>query len=140
MPVRVSGMNHARRLTRGEQLFDVHCAVCHGQEGNGRGTASPYLFPPARDFGDGRFRLVSTTNGVPLDRDLVDTLRRGMPGSAMPAWDWLPEEDLWCLAAQVRRLAEVRMAYRLQDEAYFEGEELATRLLPTDSPMGMKAS
>jgi len=126
MPVTISDMSGEKRLARGEELFDTHCAVCHGLEGGGRGEASPYLFPAARDFGDGRFRLVSTTNGVPMDRDLVDTLRRGMPGSAMPAWNWLPEEDLWCLAAHVRRLAEERMTARLKAAAFDEGEQLST--------------
>jgi DMSO reductase family type II enzyme heme b subunit len=126
MPVKISSMRGEERLARGEELFDTHCTVCHGLEGGGRGAASPYLFPAARDFGEGRFRLVSTTNGVPLDLDLVDTLRRGMPGSSMPAWNWLPEEDLWCLASYVRQLTEERMAARLQAEAFDEGAELSS--------------
>ncbi|NOT30013.1 MAG: c-type cytochrome, partial [Planctomycetes bacterium] len=67
--------------------------------------AAPFLFPPARRFDTGRFRLVSSQNGAPFDRDLVATLRRGVPGSAMPGWGWLAEEDLWALADYVRFLA-----------------------------------
>jgi mono/diheme cytochrome c family protein len=42
---------------------------------------------------------------VPSEDDLVATLRRGMPGSTMMSWAWLPEADLHELAREVRRLA-----------------------------------
>lgn len=90
---------------RARELFAVHCAVCHGEDGAGEGEASSYLFPPPRDLTRGLFRLVGTREGVPSRQDLVQTLRRGMPGSAMPSWSWLPEEDLVRLADHVRRLA-----------------------------------
>lgn len=93
------------KLARGEQLFATHCTACHGALGRGDGPAARFVFPPPRRFEAGRFRLVSSENGAPFDRDLVATLRRGIPGSAMPAWSWLEEEDLWALAAWVRFLA-----------------------------------
>ncbi len=103
----------ARELARGAELYADHCALCHGPGGAGNGSAAPLLFPPARDFGRGQFLLVSSTNGVPSDADLAAVLRRGLPGSAMPAFGWMPEEDLAALAAHVRRLAERGLAERL---------------------------
>lgn len=94
-----------QKLARGEQLFATHCTVCHGTLGRGDGPGARFVFPPPRRFETGRFKLVSSENGAPFDRDLVATLRRGIPGSAMPAWGWLAEEDLWALAAWVRFLA-----------------------------------
>ena len=90
---------------RATELYGLHCAVCHGVDGRADGPASPHLDPPAPDFGRGRFRLVSTENAAPSDRDLVATLRHGMPGSSMPSWAWLPDEELEALAQHVRRLA-----------------------------------
>ena len=90
---------------RGAQLFEAQCVLCHGAAGRGDGPAEELLFPAARDFSEGRFKLASTLNGVPTDQDLVDTLRRGMPGSSMPGWAWMPEQDLQALALHVRELA-----------------------------------
>lgn len=109
---------------RGRELYRDHCAVCHGDLGRGDGPAAPHLFPPARDFSTGRFRLVSTASGVPTDDDLLATLRGGMPGSAMPPWDWMPEPDLRELARVVRELAARGLAEDLVEEALDRGEAL----------------
>ncbi len=105
---------------RAVELYSAHCAVCHGEHGNGDGEAAPYLFPPPRDFARGQFRLVSTENGAPTDADLVRVLRRGMPGSAMPPFTWLPEADLTELAAYVRQLAVEGIEQRLQRQGLSE--------------------
>lgn len=118
-----------RELARGAELFAAHCALCHGHAGAGNGPAAPLLFPPARDFGKGQFRLVSGENGVPTDADLAGVLRRGMPGSAMPAFGWMPEEDLAALVAQVRHLATKGLA-----------ERLGTRLRPDLEPLSPAAA
>lgn len=102
---RVADATVAARTARGERLFAQHCSACHGPDGAGRGPAAAFLFPPVRDLTHGRLRLVGSTSGVPLESDIVATLRRGMPGSAMPAWSWLGEPRLWDLAAFVRSLA-----------------------------------
>lgn len=109
-------------LARGAELYARHCALCHGTTGDGLGPASRFLEPPARDFGVGRFSLVSTRNGVPTDADLVRTLRRGMPGSAMPAWDWMGEADLLQLAHYVRHLGTVRLTATLMRTSSQFGE------------------
>lgn len=112
---------------RGAELFERHCALCHGQRGAGDGPAAALLFPPARDLTRARFRLVGTTNAVPSRADLVATLRRGIPGSAMPSWDWLPDEDLDRLAEHVRVLAIDGLAERLAsaDPELATGEAIA---------------
>lgn len=94
-----------RDLERGRELYERHCAVCHGNQGRGDGLAAYLLQPAPRNFTSGRFRLVSTGNGVPTQGDLVASIRRGMPGSAMPPWEWLAEEDLWNVALYVRQLS-----------------------------------
>lgn len=107
-------------LERGRALYERHCSVCHGSEGRGDGEAAYLLHPAPRNFASGRFRLVSTENGVPTQADLIASIRRGMPGSAMPPWEWLAEEDLWSLALFVRDLSvEGQVADLLQ----WAGEE-----------------
>jgi len=92
-------------LQRGVSLYARHCVLCHGHSGAGDGPAAAYLVPSPRAFTMGSFNLVSTVNSVPSDDDLLRVLRRGMPGSAMPSWAWLPEADLRQLVAYVRHLA-----------------------------------
>ncbi len=78
----------------GADLYARHCAACHGAKGDGKGLAAQFLFPKPRDFRAGRFRLVSTSNGVPTREDILAVLRRGMPGSAMPPWSHLGDNAL----------------------------------------------
>ncbi len=73
---------------RGKGVYDKHCVECHGKTGHGDGPASPMLTPRPRDFTAGRFMLRSTESGsVPTDEDLLRTVRQGVYGSAMPAWE-----------------------------------------------------
>ena len=107
-------------------LFALHCAACHGEDGDGDGIAVPWLFPPPRDFTQGRFRIVSAPDGGPSRDDLVGVLRRGLPGSAMPSFAWMPEGDLERLAEHVRALAVEGLAARDLAEARRAGEERST--------------
>ena len=56
-------------VEHGLRLFAKHCALCHGDRGDGRGSAAEYLFPAPRDFTSGQFLLVSTPSGAPNDAD-----------------------------------------------------------------------
>jgi mono/diheme cytochrome c family protein len=60
--------------------------------------------PRPRNFQQGNFKLSTTLNQVPTDADLLRTLSRGMPGSAMPPWGHLPLSDLQALVGYVRQL------------------------------------
>lgn len=91
-------------------LYATHCASCHGPSGRGDGPIAPFLFPEPRDFAAGTFRLVSTDNAIPTHGDLERVLRRGVPGSAMPSFAWLPDADIAALATTVRELGIAGMA------------------------------
>ncbi len=110
---------------RGSALFQHHCAVCHGDDGNGETAVSGLLLPRPTAFRDGLFKLVSTANGVPTEDDLVATLRRGMPGSTMMAWGWMPEDDLRSLARHVRKLAVTGRAATIAQTAEHSGSPLS---------------
>lgn len=93
-------------LERGKTVFGRECAVCHGLSGKGDGAAAYLLFPPPRDFTSRMFKIRTTPEGEPPTRaDLLRTLQRGLPGSAMPSYGSLPEGDLRALVEYVLSLA-----------------------------------
>lgn len=106
---------------RGTQLYLRHCAVCHGAAGDADTRAADLMVPRPNAFRSGLFKLVTTANGMPSEADLVATLRRGMPGSTMMAFDWLPEDDLALLARHVRKLAVQGRAESIQRTASLAG-------------------
>ena len=74
-------------LRRGEKTYRQFCVHCHGERGQGKGRTSPYLYPLPRDVTMGVFKFRSTpSNALPRDEDLYRTIRRGVAGTAMPAW------------------------------------------------------
>jgi mono/diheme cytochrome c family protein len=92
-------------LALGRRVYDVQCAACHGAAGRGDGEAAYLLYPKPRDFTSGTYRLVSTWERRPTDEDLYRTISRGMPGSAMPSWGHLPEDERWGLVHYIKSLA-----------------------------------
>ncbi len=96
----------AKLLALGKQIYARQCAACHGPQGQGDGEAAYLLYPKPRNFVAANYRLVSTWDRVPTDRDLFDTITRGMPGSAMPSWGQLPAEQRWALVYYVKSLSE----------------------------------
>jgi mono/diheme cytochrome c family protein len=92
-------------LALGKRLYDAQCAACHGATGRGDGEAAYLVYPKPRDFTTATYRLVSTWERVPTDEDLYLTISRGMPGSAMPSWGHLGEDERWGLVHYVKSLA-----------------------------------
>lgn len=73
----------------GKQYFVGHCAQCHGPEGEGgRGI----------NLTTGRYRQGGS------DRELFQTIKRGIRGSEMPG-SGLSDNEVWRIAAFVRRLS-----------------------------------
>ncbi|MEK9137498.1 MAG: c-type cytochrome, partial [Bacteroidota bacterium] len=91
----------------GKALYVRYCSTCHGMDGKGDGSAAVYLNPKPRDFTRGIFKFQSTPSGsLPTDADLHRTLKNGMPGSAMPAWDRLSDQQRSDLIAYLKILSE----------------------------------
>ncbi len=110
-------------LARGQTLFTKQCAICHGEQGDGAGKFAYLMNPRPRNFQQGNFKLSTTQNQIPTEDDLLRTISRGMPGSAMPPWGHLPLSDLQALARFVKRVhlnavtAEAAKNTRSADEA-----------------------
>lgn len=108
----------------GAALYLRHCAVCHGADGAGDTLVASLLVPRPTSFASGLFKLVGSRTGMPDERELVATLQRGMPGSTMMAFDWLPEADLVALAQHVRTLAVRGRAASIANTAAAVGRAL----------------
>jgi cytochrome c553 len=88
--------------------FERACAACHGTSAAGNGPGARDLHPPPRDLTAGAFRFRTTPSGAPpRPADLERTIRRGLPGSAMPAFDGLlSDAEIAELVAYIGSLSE----------------------------------
>lgn len=122
---------------RGIALYSRHCAHCHGDLGDGAGTTAANLWPRPRNFREGRFRLVTTQNGIPTDDDLLAVLRNGIPGSSMPSFGHLSEPELRALIEHIRTLTLAGAIDRLQplvEQGDIEPEEVYRRAADRSVP------
>jgi cytochrome c oxidase cbb3-type subunit 2 len=85
----------------GRTIYVEHCAECHGTSGKGDGPAAHMLMPRPRDFTAGRYKIRSTESGsIPTDADLLQSVRQGLHGTAMPGWASLLSES------EIRRVVD----------------------------------
>ena len=94
-------------IQAGKKLYRIKCAMCHGTNGKGDGMVSRYVFPKPRDFSHGIFKIRSTPTGsLPTDRDIFDTITRGMPGTVMPSWTNLSERQRGQLVSYIKTFSD----------------------------------
>lgn len=93
----------AEVLTLGEQAYVQYCRACHGDEGDGKGPAARGLRPPPRDFTQGTFKFGAVQGGLlPNDDDLERIIRSGLHGTAMLAWDGVPEHKVQAIIQYIK--------------------------------------
>lgn len=98
---------NALSIAHGLQLYDDHCAVCHGTEGYGDGPAAAGLRPRPAD-------LTAKHTADHTAGDIFWWLTHGMKGRAMPGFqDRLSEEERWDLINVVRILSSAEQARAL---------------------------
>lgn len=86
-------------------LYREHCAHCHGISGDGAGPTAGFLNPYPRDFRLGKFKFKSTPlRQAPTDEDMVNLLRNGIPGTAMPSFRTLDPKEMSALIDYVKYL------------------------------------
>jgi mono/diheme cytochrome c family protein len=94
----------ARDVAAGRVLYEggtePACHRCHGIEGDGQGPMAAQFQPPPRNFA-----CAKTVNGIP-DGQLYWIVKNGSPGTAMPGFKDLRNEQVWQLVMYLRQLAQ----------------------------------
>ena len=99
---RAAGPVYSDQDNRHFGLFAEHCVTCHGVSGGGDGPASLLQNPYPRDFRAGIYKWKSTPGSAkPTRDDLTAILAHGAPGSGMPSFQNLSDEDRQALVDYV---------------------------------------
>ncbi|MBD3674769.1 MAG: c-type cytochrome [Planctomycetaceae bacterium] len=106
------------KLKAGRALYMEHCMHCHGVSGDGNGPTAPYLNPRPRDYRLGQFKFKSTKPAEKIRRDdLSRIIKYGIPGTYMPSFLLLEEDQLLALVEYVRWLSmRGELEYRADQE------------------------
>ncbi|MDM8561789.1 c-type cytochrome [Candidatus Marithioploca araucensis] len=94
-----------RAKMTGQEIYQFRCAICHGEEGDGDSVAAELLYPKPRDFTLGMFKYkTSPSEKLVLDEDLFNTIKYGLKGTSMPAWETLlTDEQIKSLIPVIKR-------------------------------------
>jgi len=92
----------------GKELYEKHCAHCHGTNGTGDGPDTQFLMVPPANF----HSLASRSK---TDWDLMTIITFGAAFSPMHGWaDRLTEEERWDVLRYIRILAPFNPMARYQ--------------------------
>ena len=98
-------VSNSKNLVAGEAFFHTDaqptaCKVCHGSVGNGMGMMAPGLNPPPRNF-----TCIETMKKV-SDGQMFWVIKHGSPGTGMPAFKSLKDDQIWQIILYLRTLAQ----------------------------------
>jgi mono/diheme cytochrome c family protein len=99
-PLQANRSNRSAGKKLYRDLSNPSCVVCHGKDGDGRGQLAGQFDPPPRNFA-----CAATVDGIP-DGQLAWIIKNGSPGTAMPSFDYLSDEEIWQLVIYLRSLTD----------------------------------
>lgn len=111
-------IDFGHQLEVGRKVYMKNCLHCHGVAGDGAGPTAKYLNPKPRDYRLGVFKFTETlaTERVTRD-DLWRVVKYGIPGTYMPSFLLLKDDETHAVIEYVRWLAmRGEMEKRLTDE------------------------
>ena len=93
--------SNSQNYIKGESLFQWTaepnpCKTCHGSTGNGMGMMAQGLSPMPRNF------TCSETMKEISDGQMFWIIRNGSPGTGMPAYKFLSDDEIWRLILYIR--------------------------------------
>lgn len=124
IPIRVT----AQLMARGRERYNIHCAPCHGESGDGKGVTTKFGMAVIADLHDVAARKLPQQP----DGELFNTISHGkglMQGYAAN----VSIEDRWAIIAYVRALQRSRLSV-IDDVPAGERAALTTPLLPAATP------
>lgn len=114
---------------RGEMLYTIHCAKCHGPEGHGDGEGAEKLVPPPRNFARRPWRFEPTADSIER------VVTSGIGGTSMPSFQaTLLEADIQAVAQYVLKLSETSDSEETGNDLF-----AAAKFFPLKSPRGAPA-
>ncbi len=100
---------------KGKQLYDQWCAQCHGYQGDAESYTRNFTNPKPRDFVFGVYKFRSTPSGkAPTDEDIIRSIRKGNPGTSMPAWERFSDEEVKAITEHIKKFAPDTFAMKGQ--------------------------
>lgn len=99
-------LNDAAQIAAGRAIFRQKCAYCHGHADEGRSPRADFFQPPAPDFTAPAYRSADPAYlfwRIEVGKTVEPYLSSG---SVMPAWDGLPDAEIWQLVAYLKSRAE----------------------------------
>ncbi len=93
--------SNADNYIKGESLYQWTaepnpCKICHGPAGNGMGMMAQGLSPMPRNF------TCSQTMKDISDGQMFWIIQNGSPGTGMPAYKFLSDDEIWKLIIYIR--------------------------------------
>jgi mono/diheme cytochrome c family protein len=89
-------------VERGRHAYLRACAGCHGEAGDGRGSAALLLPNRPRSFLTDAFRT-APRGGVPTDDALLEIVKKGFPQSGMPSFAYMSDAELRSVIAYLKQ-------------------------------------
>ncbi len=87
------------RLVGGERLYKMHCAACHLNDGKGDGTRFPPIDQSETVMGNPKYLINLLVKG----RQGIGEVRGETFEGTMPAFDYLPDEELAQILTYIRK-------------------------------------
>ncbi len=95
-----NGFAETGSAANGKTIYVTHCLPCHGSTGEGNGPVAPMLDKPPAN-------LVGEDVRGDSDKELLQIIRNGVPGTPMPPWkENLSAQQIRDVLAYIRSLAQ----------------------------------
>lgn len=115
----------AELIKRGQKVFTINCAVCHGATGQGNGITSKYGLLGIANYHQDKYRQMA-------DGQIYDTLTHGH-NTMMGYGDKVTVKDRWAIIAYIRALQKSQNA-RINDVPDDERASLENEGKPEGAP------
>jgi mono/diheme cytochrome c family protein len=89
-------------LGRGQKMFTINCAPCHGATGQGNGITSKYGLNGIANYHQDKYRTMA-------DGQIFNTITHGY-NTMMPYGDKVTVKDRWAIVAYLRALQRSQYA------------------------------